>query len=250
MRYCQHCGAQLVDDARFCSYCGKETSCQSQQSPTDSDTVSRSFSHQELVNKLSSRLQTNGIIWIVVAIIQLIIGLGGYWLALIVGVLNIISAVSDIKNSRRILSNQNGIVQAYESLTNPIIALVYNIVIGGVIGVLGSIYYLIFVRGFIMKNKIQFLAMETDAPTGFDNSGISSDKEIHTEILLTEQEALNGVEKEVVIAGFEQPIKVNFPKSMKDGYTLALRNVKLAEEDGQTIKKDVYIKICVKPIGE
>ena len=101
-----------------------------------------------------------------------------------------------------------------------------------------------------MENKIQFLAMETDAPTGFNNSGTRGDKEIHAEILLTEQEALNGVEKEVVIPGFEQPIKVNFPKNMKDGYTLALRNVKLSKKDGQTIKKDVYIKICVKPIGE
>ena len=237
MKYCQYCGAQLVDDAKFCTYCGKETSCQSQQSTTNGETVNQSFNKQELVNKLSSRLQTNGIIWLVIAIIQLIIGLGGYWFTLIVGVLNLVFAVTDIKNSKRILSNQNGIVKAYESLTNPIIALVYNIVIGGVIGVIGSIYYLIFVRGFIMENKIQFLSIEAD-------------NEIHTEIILTEQEALNGVEKEVVIAGFEQPIKVNFPKNMKDGYTLALRNVKLSKKDGQTIKKDVYIKICVKPIGE
>ncbi|MBE7020948.1 MAG: zinc-ribbon domain-containing protein [Ruminococcaceae bacterium] len=250
MKYCQYCRAQLVDDAKFCSYCGKETSCQSQQSTTNGETVNRSFNQEELVNKLSSRLQTNGIIWIVVAIIQLIIGLGGYWVALIVGVLNLISAVTDIKNSKLILSNQNGIVKAYESLTNPIIALVYNIVIGGVIGVLGSIYYLIFVRGFIMENKIQFLTMETDASTEFYNTSIRSDKEIHTEILLTEQEALNGAEKEVVIVGFEQPIKVSFPKNMKDGYTLALHNVKLSKKDGQTIKKDVYIRICVKPIGE
>ena len=35
------------------------------------------------------------------------------------------------------------------------------ILVGGFIGVLGSLYYLIFVRGFVMENKNRFLALET-----------------------------------------------------------------------------------------
>ena len=245
MKYCQYCGTQLVDDAKFCSHCGKETSQPSQKTTTNTESVNHPNIQKELVNKLSSRLKTNGIIWLVVAILQIIIGLVVAWFTLIVGVLNIISAVNDIKNSKRILSNQNGIVKTYEPITNPIIALVYNILIGGVFGVLGSIYYLICVRGFVMENKDQFLAMETNEP--FDNNvSKPSEKEMHIEIILTEQEALNGVQKDITVVGLKQPLKVNFPKNIKDGNTLALHNVNITTEDGKTIKKDLYIKVCIQ----
>ena len=163
MKYCRYCGTKLNDDANFCSRCAKPTS-QAQKEPHKTQTTTKTHSNQELINTLSSRLNMCGIIWIVVASLQILIGLCGAWFTLIVGVLNIISAIKDIQSSKNILTNPNGIVAAHEPLTNPIIVLVYNILIGGIFGVAGSIYYLIFVRGFIMENKAQFLAMETDTP--------------------------------------------------------------------------------------
>ena len=95
MQYCQYCGTQLVDDAKFCSNCGKMTMQIPHEEKQHSETSSNN--HQNIVNTLSSRLKTNGIIWLVIACVQILIGLFGVWFTLIVGVLNIISAITDIK---------------------------------------------------------------------------------------------------------------------------------------------------------
>ena len=114
----------------------------------------------DILIKLSERLKINGIIWIVIAVLQIIIGLCGTILPLVVGILNIISAVKDLNYSKTVLENPNGIVKYFESLTSPIITLVYNLLIGGVIGVVGSTYYFIALRGFVMENESAFLALE------------------------------------------------------------------------------------------
>ncbi|MBO5879868.1 MAG: hypothetical protein J6Q68_04890, partial [Clostridia bacterium] len=216
-----------------------------------------------------------------VASLQILIGLCGAWFTLIVGVLNIISAIKDIQSSKNILTNPNGIVAAHEPLTNPIIVLVYNIVIGGLFGVAGSIYYLIFVRGYVMENKEQFLAMETEgasqnqgatasstpmtntaptvnttpaastAPTETKTTTVSdwfkpAEPEVNVEITLTEQEAQSGVQKEVYIPDLKQPLKVNFPKNIENGNRIVLRNVNFTADDGRTFKKDIYVRVNIQ----
>ena len=222
MKYCQYCGTQLVDDAKFCSNCGKsvpQLSNQHTQSQGDDNVLNN---QRVLINKLSVRQKTNGIIWLVIGCIQIILGLTGFWGALIVGILNIISSVKDIKKSSYILTNQNGIVNEYEPITGAIVVLIYNILIGGVIGILGSIYYLLFVRGFVMENKTQFLLMQTDEPIYNRKSIPRSEKNIYMDVFLTEVEAANGVEKEVFVDGLKDPLKVNFPKNVKNGDKLAI----------------------------
>ena len=48
-------------------------------------------------------------------------------------------------------------------MTMPIIVLVYNLLVGGVIGVAGSIYYFVAVRGYIMEHKNEFIDLENEA---------------------------------------------------------------------------------------
>lgn len=244
MKYCQYCGTQLIDDAKFCPNCGK-TTVQIFQEGKQTTEATSSNSQQKIVNTLSSRLKTNGIIWLVIAIIQILVGLFGVWFTIIVGVLNIVSAITDIKNSKRILTNPNGIVKVYEPITNAVIALIYNVVIGGLIGVLGSIYYLVFVRGFVMENKNLFLEMETNNPIQ-DTPNIQNDNTVYVDVILTEQEAANGVQKEVSLEGLQSPLKVIFPKNVKDGNSLALHNVKIVGKNGESTKKDVHIKIIIQ----
>ena len=161
MKYCQYCGTKLADEAKFCSSCGKSAYMPYQAAPPHG--ACGTSHHQTLINTLSTRMNTNGIIWVVIACIQIIIGLSGVWFTLIVGVLNILSAVSDIKTSKAILTNPIGIVQNHTPISGAIVTLIYNVVIGGVIGVLGSIYYLVCVREYVMENKAQFLEMEMNA---------------------------------------------------------------------------------------
>lgn len=152
MKYCTHCGKELLDEAVICIGCGCEIDTHTIQS---SSYTSSNLS--VLLNTLSQRLNTNGIIWLVIGILQILGGLFINWFLLIVGVLNIISSIQDMQYSKTLLENPTGIIAKFEPVTGPIITLVYNLVIGGVIGVVGSIYYFLAVRNYVMENK-QFFA--------------------------------------------------------------------------------------------
>ena len=58
--------------------------------------------------------------------------------------------------SKEIIQNPVGIVDKFKPITGPIIVLVYNLIFGGVIGVVGSIYYFIAIRNFILTNESSF----------------------------------------------------------------------------------------------
>lgn len=154
--YCSKCGKKLPDDANFCVGCGCAVGKSNYQTAKN-----QSVDGAMLLNTLSQRLNTNGIIWLVIGILQVLGGVFINWFLLIVGVLNIISSMQDMQYSKTILEQPTGIVAKFEPITGPIITLVYNLVIGGVIGVIGSIYYFFAIRSYVMENK-QFFA-------GFDS---------------------------------------------------------------------------------
>lgn len=152
MKYCTKCGKQLFDEAVLCPGCGCPVASNISAAPSVNTTA--------LLKKLSSRLNTNGIIWLVIGILQILAGIWLNWCLVIIGILNIVSSVADLKYSKTVTSVPQGIVKKYEPLTGPIITLVYNLVIGGFIGVIGSVYYFIAVRGLVMENKAVFEQME------------------------------------------------------------------------------------------
>ncbi len=152
MKYCTHCGKEILDEAVICVGCGCATEAQPHHQSIGVSSVDRTA----LVDKLAQRVNTNGIIWLVIGILQILGGISFDWFMLIVGVLNIISSVQDMQYSKNLKDNPKGIVAKFEPLTGPIIVLVYNLLIGGIIGVIGSIYYFTAVRGFVMENKQTF----------------------------------------------------------------------------------------------
>ena len=156
MKYCTHCGKELLDEAVICVGCGCAVSGQNTQTVNNV-----SVDGTALLNTLSQRLNTNGIIWLVIGILQILGGIFINWFLLIVGVLNIISSVQDMQYSKTLLENPNGIVAKFEPTTAPIITLVYNLVIGGVIGVIGSIYYFFAIRNYVMENKQFFASLDS-----------------------------------------------------------------------------------------
>lgn len=157
MRYCSQCGTALSDEAIFCNNCGATTN---EQSPPAASPVATNMA--TLLNSLSQKLQTNGIIWLVIGILQVLGGVcfGFNEFLMIVGVLNIFSSINDMKYSKALLANPTEIVKHFEPLTGPIITLVYNLVFGGVIGVAGSVYYLVAIRNFVMENKVAFSSLD------------------------------------------------------------------------------------------
>ena len=77
-----------------------------------------------------------------------------------IGLLNIISSLNEINYSKTVLEKPSGIVQKFEPIAGSVIILIYNLVIGGIIGVIGSIYYFIAIRSFVMENKEYFASLD------------------------------------------------------------------------------------------
>lgn len=157
-RYCTYCGNLVNENAVVCVKCGcaipKNDNHNTEQS------IKKSYGTQSITDIIAQRIKTNGIIWIVIAGIQIILGLSGAWYCLVIGVLNLISSIQDLNYSKKFLQNPIGIISKVKPLTVPIITLIYNLLIGGVIGVAGSIYYFIAVRGFVLENEQAFLEIE------------------------------------------------------------------------------------------
>lgn len=146
MKYCSHCGNEIMDDAVVCVKCGCSTTPNNQFVSTPPN----------FIQQLSDRVKINGIIWLIIGILQALLGLTINWVLLIVGALNIISSVQDLNYSKEVLNSPAGIVEKFKPLTGPIIVLVYNLLFGGIIGVVGSIYYLVGVRNFVLSNESSF----------------------------------------------------------------------------------------------
>ena len=162
MKYCTHCGKELLNEAVICVNCGCMVKMPVSTAPAG-------IADDRLLNKLAERVKINGIIWLVIGILQVIAGLLISWFSwwvLIVGVLNIISSVKDLNRSNQIPRDPRGIVSDYESITGPVITLIYNVLFGGLIGVVGSIYYFVGLRGFVMENREQLLMIESTCIAG------------------------------------------------------------------------------------
>lgn len=156
-RFCTHCGNEVNENAVVCIKCGCAIP---RAQPFTSSQATPFPAPQDIVNTISQRIHTNGIIWIVIGAIQILLGIAGNWIILIVGVLNLISSIQDINYSKSFPANPVGIVSKVKPLTGPIITLIYNLIIGGVIGVAGSIYYFVAVRGYVVENEQAFLEIE------------------------------------------------------------------------------------------
>lgn len=157
VRYCTHCGNEINENAVVCVKCGCAIYRTSKQ---NSQVGYTPFASASIVDTITQRIKTNGIIWIVIAGIQILMGISFNWILLIVGVLNLISSIQDLNYSKAFADNPVGIVAKMKPLGGAIVVLIYNLVIGGIIGVVGSIYYLIAVRGFVLENEQAFLEIE------------------------------------------------------------------------------------------
>lgn len=173
MKYCSHCGRKLFDEAVICPGCG----CAAGNVNTAGNLYGNNgggsvnnaaavFNYEnaaDLIGKLSERIKANGIIWIVIASLQILFGLafviinlGIGLIPLIVGILNLIGGIKDISYSKNIFLNPTGITAKFQPITGMILTALYNLFIGGVVGIAGSLYYALAIRQFVMDNKEAF----------------------------------------------------------------------------------------------
>ena len=138
MKFCKNCGYGMDNSVSQCTNC--HTILNEQNSMSD-----------EKLNVLSKRIFINGILWLVIGIAQLCTGV-----FFLVGILNIMSALRDMKTSKTVFTYRVGLVQAYKPMTSFIITFLYNLIFGGVVGVVGALYYYFAIRGYVMDNADYF----------------------------------------------------------------------------------------------
>lgn len=138
MKFCKTCGFGMDESAGVCTNC---------QTVMDQDNTLS----DEKLKELSNRIKINGIIWLIIGILQITSFIGA-----IVGILNIISAIRDLKTSKTIFTYRVGLVKAYTPVTSAVITLIYNLIFGCGFGVIGSLYYFFGIRGYVMDNKDYF----------------------------------------------------------------------------------------------
>lgn len=138
MKFCKTCGYGMDESAAVC------TNCNSQMDAVN--TMS-----DDKLKTLADRVKLNGIIWIVIGILQLCTGV-----FFLVGILNIISGVGDIQTAKKMPIYRVGLVNAYKPIVRPVIVFIYNLIFGGVVGVVGSLFYFFGIRGYVMDNQDYF----------------------------------------------------------------------------------------------
>ncbi len=151
MKYCQHCGKELLDAAMICPSCGCET------------VVMTTIDKETLVKKLSSKLKTCSILWCAAGIGQLLMYSAYSDTSLIlVALINLGEALNAFLDSKSVLKSSTGIVKRAKKLWDPITTLILNLALGGILGIgaIGSIYYFAAARSFVMENKEHFLKLE------------------------------------------------------------------------------------------
>jgi len=157
---CSECGKQYSDKAIACPNCGNPT----HSSPISTQPVfqtaaqnqANNFTLSQYAEKLATKEQTSGIIWGVIAVLQIIIGCFGFWSAFLVAAINAYGAVLSFQKAKKVRNPYPGMVEEYEKqLTSLIIAFVYNAIFGGVIGVAGNIFDLI-TRNYVLTNRAVF----------------------------------------------------------------------------------------------
>lgn len=131
----------------------------------------------ELVQQLSKKIKTEAYVWMGVAGLQVLIGLINVFsgfsedglsnlisgiFTLAVAAANFITSRKDLKYSSEILEKPVGIVENFKPIKGLIITLVYNVVVGGVVGIVGCIFGFI-TRSFVLNNEQTFLALEAEA---------------------------------------------------------------------------------------
>jgi uncharacterized membrane protein YedE/YeeE len=127
-----------------------------QFSAHDNPSVERNaVSLDEVINKLSIMEFASGIAWAVIATAQIIGGFFfGMWWIMACGGWNVYVACSAIKRGGTVKQPYPGMVDEYrDSLVSIIIFIVINIVIGGVIGVVGCLFSL-YIRNYVIKNEM------------------------------------------------------------------------------------------------
>lgn len=111
-----------------------------------------------VLKTLSNRLHTEGVIWIIISIFQIISVVG-----IILGIINLVDSIKTLNYSKRIMKNPVGISRSFPKTVTggDIFAIIWNVFFGAVIGVIGNIYHIASVNSYVVNNRAVFERLES-----------------------------------------------------------------------------------------
>lgn len=233
MSYCEKCGNQLSEGAVFCAKCG--TPVKSSGANTEPQSVNPQQSTTQVfvqpvvqpvytqpvyqqpistlpetspVLKLSEKIKIEAMVWIIIAVIQVVIGiyeinlgnqLNDFWLTrgegnfyifygvvlLIVAVINIIISIMKFSRAAEITFSPVGICDEFLPIGGRIGNLIYNILFGGIIGIVGSIFGFV-TRSYVVNNQAAFAAIEFEYKQHKHDDVIKKSKERSSEKIFSD----------------------------------------------------------------
>ena len=147
---CNNCGFSASAGDVNCKNCGAPLPIAVEQRSDGNTNLSLP---NATTNWLSRRVQTNGIVWLFIALYQILAGIPlavfGYGFVMIAcGVWNIVQCARDFKFAKQIRACDNAdharaIVSAIDQSKNSTILFLFlNLFLGGVLGVIGCIFWL------------------------------------------------------------------------------------------------------------
>lgn len=193
MQYCSNCGNQTEDGVKFCKNCGAalDGGQVANNMPPNQQGYQQGYQSpyqayppvQDVLQQLSGKIRTQGIIWMIVCIIQYLAGIlyfyaaidcwyGGFYVdepvylvmgifMILVAAVNTVLCVTNFKYSQEILQRPIGILNKYMPVGGIIGMIIYNILFGGLVGIVGAIYAFT-VRSFVLTNQMLFAQKERE----------------------------------------------------------------------------------------
>ena len=194
MQYCSNCGNQTEDGVNFCKNCGAalDGGPVANNMPPNQQGYQQGYQSpyqayppmQDVLQQLSGKIRTQGIIWMIVCIIQYLAGIlylyaaidyswyGGFYVdepvylvmgifMILVAAVNTVLCVTNFKYSQEILQRPIGILNKYMPVGGIIGMIIYNILFGGLVGIVGAIYAFT-VRSFVLTNQMLFAQKERE----------------------------------------------------------------------------------------
>ena len=170
--FCPKCGKEVFENADFCSACGSSVGATQQVQSTVSSQQAADWDLLKV--QLSSKVKTQAMIWLIIGLIQVLIygplliyvALEIWWeypiygiSVMAIGIANICFSIKNFEYSKTVLIKPVGVVEKYKPIGGLICNLIYNLFLGGILGVFGSIYAFV-LRSFVVNNSLKFREME------------------------------------------------------------------------------------------
>ena len=132
-----------------------------------------------IIKELISKIKIEAIMWLVIACIQAVLGLIYFAIAsdsgdeyytflgiaiMIVAGMNISFSIKAFTFAKEVYIEPVGVLERYAPIGKPLGSLIYNILFGGLIGVIASIYAFV-IRNFVITHEMEFYKIEEDYKT-------------------------------------------------------------------------------------